>query len=258
MAEQNKNQNRDLPKWISEGLLIAAIPTLIYYLSFGWEMGYFSYFEIPYDFISINIISIFPTIHILSISALGLIYFYVFRFNYDKIYFYLPVISLVVIYVVLSFIGFKCIGYKKIIEFVVSLAIGAASVIFVVVCKWHWMRSKLNLQYKYKFKSLIWIIALFLFIYSAFEFGRVYNFYKTQSIKNFRIYEANPEMIALRIYSDRLICAEFDRENKTVDSTFIIIDISSNSPVRLHEEEIGPLKPIKRAPEEKRADKIGD
>ncbi|UCE65875.1 MAG: hypothetical protein JSU85_13605 [Candidatus Zixiibacteriota bacterium] len=247
MAEENNKGNKE-HKWISEGLLIVAIPALIYYISFGFEMGYCSYFRIPYAVISIDINSIFPTIVVIAFSIIIPLYFYIYRkssvprkINFSqRIIIILTVISIALLIVV----------FKIKIGFVKSIALGVMGIFILTIILFLSNIESIKRD-EYWFKLLIWIPAIILSIFSVFEFGNAYGSHNARSKKSFYIYEVNPEIAVLRIYNDRLICAEFDRVNKTVDSAILIINISSNSPVRLHEEEIGPLKPIKKFPEEK-------
>ena len=270
MAEENKKENdkmeieksavgakeQNFPKWISEGLLIAAVPALIYYISFGYELGYFFYFGISSSIATANFSSIFSTIFVIAFLFIVFFLFYSYIITLNIVPFQrnkkFPNIKMLILFIaiIISIIISRItkIEFIEHIALALSFIIGFGLIIYL-------MDFKSIIGDKYTFKMVAWIVAIFLLAHSFFEFSQAIGLYMARFNKNYYIYEVHPEMIALRIYSDRIICAKFDRENKTIDSTFVIIDISSSSPVRLHKEEIGPLKPIKKFLEEKKKDK---
>ena len=68
--------------------------------------------------------------------------------------------------------------------------------------------------------------------------------YKT----SFLIIKSNPELVILCKYSQKFICAEFDKGKKQVKNIFYIksIDQIANEKLKIVSEEIGPLKPSKK------------
>jgi uncharacterized Tic20 family protein len=60
----------------------------------------------------------------------------------------------------------------------------------------------------------------------------------------FLIPSSAPNMVVLRVYEDRLICAPFDREKKTVKRAFYFLKIPTDGRVALIRAKIGPLKSV--------------
>ncbi|OFV99504.1 MAG: hypothetical protein A3H28_08665 [Acidobacteria bacterium RIFCSPLOWO2_02_FULL_61_28] len=57
--------------------------------------------------------------------------------------------------------------------------------------------------------------------------------------ENFMVLEDTPDSVVLRIYGDRIIAAEFDRETKVVSRRFKIVSVDGTA---LRLEKVGPLK----------------
>jgi len=57
----------------------------------------------------------------------------------------------------------------------------------------------------------------------------------------FLVITTSSEMVVLRAYGDKLLCAPFDRTKKEVKRTFSILKIAEDSNLKLSLEEVGPL-----------------
>lgn len=63
----------------------------------------------------------------------------------------------------------------------------------------------------------------------------------TQTV--FLIPSTYPQSVVLRVYGDTLVCAPFDQQNRTVESSFFFIRLGDASEVRLTPRKVGPLRP---------------
>lgn len=59
------------------------------------------------------------------------------------------------------------------------------------------------------------------------------------SCPTFHVIKQPQEVVVLRIYGDRLICTQFDRQTKTVSGTFVILSVGSGT--TMVREDVGPL-----------------
>lgn len=85
------------------------------------------------------------------------------------------------------------------------------------------------------------LLVLLLFVEMPQTFGRIDA--KTQI--QYLTLESKPDVVVLRIYSDRLICSRYDRLLKTVQNQFTIFKNHSDPPISFYLENVGPLKPMK-------------
>src|SRR5258707_3352704 len=78
MADQETKKET---RWITEGLLIAFTPAAAYLLALTFIAGYASYFEIPREFLSLNVPTLFAVGgEILKLACLvGLLFFLAFQ-----------------------------------------------------------------------------------------------------------------------------------------------------------------------------------
>lgn len=60
--------------------------------------------------------------------------------------------------------------------------------------------------------------------------------------ENFLMISGEDDIVVLRIYGDRLICAPLDRVDRTVHRSILIMVNSPGKPLRLDWEKVGPLK----------------
>lgn len=56
---ENSEPSNGVSTWISEGLLIASAPVAVYLLTLSYISGYSSYFNIPMEFLSLNVTTLF-------------------------------------------------------------------------------------------------------------------------------------------------------------------------------------------------------
>lgn len=60
--------------------------------------------------------------------------------------------------------------------------------------------------------------------------------------KQFQTFASIPNIVVLRKYDDLLVCSDFNRTEKTIGDSLILVKVSESQPVILKSENIGPLK----------------
>jgi hypothetical protein len=63
------------------------------------------------------------------------------------------------------------------------------------------------------------------------------------SQETFLVPSVNTSSVVLRIYGDRLICAQFDRQTRHTQDSFFVIQLGNDPDLRFTMEEVGPLRP---------------
>lgn len=252
--ETSKESQSKLSKWVSEGIVLASMPIIILFISAGYEVGIFIYYDIDFSFISIEYESMFYALALIIALIFGVFRGILTRSTSLKT----------------NKIGKYLFSKKHSFEYLLLSISGIFLLISIFLSKFHFAYFSIAcLSFTYTFTSLIeylsrqdinekvilLVISSILLVFGLFWASAGLASSIIEDKTKYLIYESNPDLAVIRAYNDRLICAEFDRENKTVDSTYVIIDISSNSPVRLHNEKIGPLKPIKRFLRESKKEK---
>lgn len=73
--------------------------------------------------------------------------------------------------------------------------------------------------------------------FASYHYGRASGLSK----RKFLVLNSSPELVVLRIYGDRMICAPFDRASRKIITTFAIMSLGETAAAQLRPEEIGPL-----------------
>jgi hypothetical protein len=257
----NELEKSTTKHWVSEGLIIAAIPIVAYMITFSYETGFAGFFGIPREFIALNFTSVF----IVAGALLGVLFF---------LFLLTEIISMV-------FPPSKDIIYRTSLPFFpLSLMcaalfilygsywrewIGSVVVTMLFALFWYGFplltqrdkkgyRKKLEAdeeaerQVKTPFdhairliggrKALIIILFLILLLDVSHHAGHA----AALKQEEFLVANTSPEMVVLRIYGDHLICAPFDRATKEVQRSFIVLKVADNPQLMLRLEKVGPLR----------------
>lgn len=76
----------------------------------------------------------------------------------------------------------------------------------------------------------------------AFLFSSWAGSHRARRQEEFFVIPGSPEVVVLRIYGDKIICAPFNKDSKSIDGTLVIYSLSKNAPLALKRETIGPLR----------------
>jgi len=248
--------------WITEGLVLALIPVLGYFFAFQYEAGYASYFKYPKELIDIGL----PQIVIATITLwTGAIMIFMFiesitmtipkahRGLSDSLIKFLPLAGF--------FIGSLLVyGWDRAWPFLlVFFLIGIPEFILPLLTQkdrktysekieadwdseWRLREAKNVLSWRLLkmigHKNIILVINIFIVAQLVQTAGEVV---ASRQIRFFTMSSA-AEKVVLRIYNDKLICADFDRKTKTVKSGVAILKPDGSNVTSLKLEMLGPLK----------------
>jgi len=260
-------------KWVTEAVILAIIPLAAYVISYIFELGSASFFNIPGKLISIDLKLSFSPISI-TVFALFLVYFYIFRFSTEiTISEAIEGLYRAIIFTILGIIFSRIILIINILDIAESPLKMCRNSLYLIVAgtmlamiyyeyRARFLRKEISvyetanplcLSFSRWFKFLkvrrnrgsieqillimviAQIVSLIVFVYCL---GVTAASYK----KDFFVFEHKKEkLVVLKKYSDILICAPFDREKKIVFQEFYFIKFVDQQNTRFEVEKIGPL-----------------
>jgi hypothetical protein len=267
--EQIANSEQPASKltWISEGLVIASAPVGAYLLGLSYIAGYASFFQIPTEFISLNIATLFSIAGAITFVALMVValFFLLFMFwphSENPILFRVltlfPLLAL--LYLQISFFGRHWHEWISTLLALLILIIqffvmpltqrqGSAyleklrevdkrnsSAPATVVTKF--LRNELGRRI-----GGIWLWAWFA-LSASHSAGRFEAMWK----REFLVPVSSPDTVVLSSYGDMLIVAPFDRKTKSVERSFSMLKKGEDPKLLLRWEVVGPLQTLPSAP----------
>jgi len=246
------------PSYISEALLIAAIPPIAYLFAFVFEAGYAYVFSIPLELISITLTSAFLAGS--SILVIGLFLLMLL----DLISMILPDTSspigraigtLVPLFLATLAYVFYTLGTP------LSSSLPTIAVAWLVILFLQFafplitQRSKTRYpekqaaQAKFEASGILgglarrfrqpYLLAYYLglALYVTFYAGQSNAFRQ----HDFLVAHTSPECIVLRIYGDRAICAPFDAATHRVYTEFVLMRLAETNAQEFTVKSIGPV-----------------
>ena len=256
----NEVENKTTKKWISEGIIIATSPIVAYLFTYEYEAGFCNVFGIPVQFISIDLATTFFVILGLYTLFFNMLLFgnliFMFLDKSHPIYrrltitlvffllFFLAPIYLYGIHMWREWIWFACIfGFLALLLFVFPLLTQRHKGSFI---------DKLQAQAEVDRQPVTILDYLFLslglkvtLIISSLLIGLLLSglMGRASAIKQneFLVTSSSPELVVLRIYKDKLICAPFERTTKKIQKSFIILKAGDDPKLMLRSEKVGPL-----------------
>jgi hypothetical protein len=252
--EEQKSEPRKLP----DSFLIAAIAPIAYLYSFIFEAGSITVYKIPIEFISITLMNIF--IAGLSFIIIGIILIVIidmitaiFQNNENPI-----VIRLSQIFPI--FIGtlayiFFVLG-TPLARSLIGIVVGWIYILYMQLVHplitqrhIHGYRNKLLAESKIKGKGILTDLAkkfrsyymltfyLMISLFITYYAGMSSSYQKT----TYLVTNTSPEMIVLKVYSNRLIVAPLNIKDRTISSEFVIINLDNENVPILTLENIGQI-----------------
>jgi hypothetical protein len=85
----------------------------------------------------------------------------------------------------------------------------------------------------------MFIVAMGYFI--PYDMGQ----YVAHRTTDYLVIDTSPQMVVLCADADRLVCAQFNRKTKEIHKGFTIVKVTDHFNLTMHNEKIGPLKPIR-------------
>lgn len=247
--------------WIWQGIIVAASPVIGYGLAFVYELGFCQVFDIPTEFITLNLTSVF-------IAAGSLIGIVLILYWFAELFLMLvparkpPLFrELVFLLILLLFnLGFIILwwGMWERVIYVIFTLIFFAMLLFVFPLitqkgKGSYI-EKLQAQRKRDletpmviFESFVRLIGrktfliIFVLVCLVF-FSYIAGDAKAIKQEEFLIPSTYPQAVVLRIYGENMICAPFDGEKKEIQKSFFIIRMTDEPRPMLQLQKIGPLR----------------
>ena len=267
----DNNSKKTLKNVVSETLIISSIPLIAYASTMAYEAGYNRHFDIPSELITISITNILITVAVVISLGFTIFIFAQGLFGiFGKTSAIPEPISNVLItnlapWYLLLIISMTAFGLKQWHDY---YAIALFAIIWTLIYLLpSAFRKNKNISYtehlrsvqeserekfegseylvqnilnshgiKYQNIGLLFFSA-FVFIYSAYGFG------KRNAIEQeyFYVNKANPSIVYLRFYSDKIIGAEYSYTDKTTGS-LTIEKLPPDGILTIIKQKIGPLK----------------
>ena len=265
-------------RWVTEAVILAIIPLAAYVISYIFELGSASFFNIPGKLISIDLKLSFSSIAI-TVFALFLVYFYIFRFSteitiseaikglYLAIIFTISGIIISRVILIINILDIVKYPLKIYLNSFFLIVPGIVLVLLIYEYRARFLKKEvsvyeiinplqLTLSRWFKFIKvrrnrgsieqilLIMVIAQILYL---IVFVYCLGVTTASCKKDFFVFEHNKEksgkeeLVVLKKYSDILICVPFDREKKIVFQKFYFMKIVDQQNTRFEVEKIGPL-----------------
>lgn len=246
--------------WLTEGLLIAAAPAAAYVLALNYISGYASYFQIPMEFLSLNVTTMFVVGgKILSLAFLVYL-FVLLPFHFlpagdspllHRILAILPWAAL--LYIQVMFFGRRWHEWRSTLFLFLFIAADFFLLPLIHRDKTSYM-EKLREENR-RFHAVRLTVAhqlltsdrsrrIFTYgIWIWFSLTAAQNAGRFEAMwkKEFLVPASRPESVVLCAYGDYMILAPFDKRTGEVARSFSILKKENGDPQLLQWESVGPL-----------------
>jgi len=234
----------DNKKFLITDAIVISIITLIAYMSaFAYELGYSNYFDIPREFISLNLVDIFKDIFSLSIVPFILYtMFVVVSLFYNAEDFFkkrLFMVAIILWLVLASPLILFIIAVGKVHDFTNFIPISFVFFFFPITLLLKRKNNNIVANFLHKFMGLTGLIIMFFIIYFptvAYYLGN--NIACGQ--EKFYIIEGQDSLVVLKIYDDKIITAPLANKNK-IEGEIKVLNFNDGVDRVLKLEKVGPL-----------------
>lgn len=251
-----------ISKFLSEGLIIAGITLFSYLVAFSYQAGYASYFQIPLQFITISITTIFISFaYVLGIAVgayyiFSLIWIFTPKDN-DPVSFSIRKLVIVFIFELFIFIPFTKFNWTTVILFFSILIIFiffefifplitqrksdntyAEKLIAQEEIEIYFQKNTLVSEIDKRFGR--WFVTSLLYVLLALGYSYAVGYNKAESKEYF--YVTDKDTVILAIYNDLLITSKYDRKTKTLNGISNLTKIDQTKNIEISKEKTGKLK----------------
>ncbi len=258
----NPDQSSEQSTWISEGLLIASAPVAAYLLTLSYIGGYASYFQIPMEFISLNLTTLFSVAGNIVfvgmfVCTLFLLFFVLWPHTDGPILWralrVFPWVAL--LWIQLIFFGKRWhdwVGTLFVLAFLMmyyftSPLIGRSSGLSYIekLREYDSRQSTRALTVGVRMVNtplgrriaMVWLWTWFSLTVSS-NAGRWAAMWKQE----FLVPASSPNCVVLISFGENMIVAPFDRQTKMVERSFSIVKKGEDPKLLLRWEVVGPLQ----------------
>jgi len=265
------DSKNEIRLWARSGLSVAALSAVAYLLAFSYERGYARHFGIPSNLIRLSLTTVLQSMIILLgflllmflvVNGLSPIFLahrsnIIYRLILGEWPFFLSILGMTLIY------GITGQMKPPLSLIIVVLLVPLSNFIAPFVKKRQEEtyikkleaieRERLeSVRKETPLPSLVTYISgtrggllglrLIILVYVLYIVSSFLGSSEAINQKNFLVVEGQNDIVVLRIYEGRFICAPFERRTKEVQNSLLIIDSSGQNGLKLNWEEIGPLK----------------
>jgi hypothetical protein len=238
----------------SDTLLIVLVPIIVYLLLFFYYLGQYSIFNIPFHYYDFSLPNIFDYMALLFLAFAGYIFFiilensmgssrkFINKFSFSDFTKIFVLLVATIPFLISTLLHWN--NYSYICLEIFILLIMMLTIIDVSMKK----NEKYLIDEKTKYRGLlkailtnssVFILLFFLsLLIFSFSIGRITAYNKLE----FVVVNTKPECAILATNGNNSICYHFDRNSKSIFSSFIVLDMGSDSNLIYDTENIGPLR----------------
>ena len=258
----NSEQSTAKSTWVSEGILIASAPVAASVVALTYIAGYASYFEIPTEFLSLNVTTLFVVGgKILNLALFAfLLFFFVFQLVPDtdnplrrRILAISP--WAVLLFLQVLFFDGKWREWLSTLMWTLLLVLTLFVGPLLHRGKSSYMERLSEADRRFNAgpqtvahqlllsnrsaRILIFAFYVFFVLTAAYSYGRFDAMWK----KEFLVPASSPDSVVLSSFGDNVLVAPFDRKTKQVERSFSILKKGEDPKLLLRWEVVGPLQP---------------
>jgi hypothetical protein len=257
-----RSKSEKAHNYLSEAIIVALASASAYYFSYTYEKAFLSYFGIPQQFITIDITTIlsFGAIIfgalILTFPALNM---FTILLSRTKNEYLVRLVRPYWIFLFLILTHFYFFGLDKWTLLIAYLVVCLFFIFFDFIFPLITQRGKKTYTEKLQtqeeiesqFRSLPQEVGirygrdtatLVMLLIMGYLISSNAGLAEAMHQKSFLFTNTQPQLVVIRIYSDRLICAQYDDVNNEILPQFSIIELDGNTPA-LSLRLVGPIHP---------------
>lgn len=233
LTEPNKLQH----KWgISEGITLALLPIVAYFLAYQYKVGYFAFFGVPTELISVDNIS-------LLIIGSAIVGFLPILFQFGDMLIGMTPESLLKlpgkVRLVILFLGFLAmwIVFTMFLNFrwrkAIAVPVGVTLMFLMQYLSARYYRNKAIPD-----KVFTLLIIAIVGVVLLRDIGK----WNAENQRSFAVLPDQPGSFVIQKMGDHLLLGTYDENSRTALKTFRILPLGNQS-VAIEKRDIGPLQP---------------
>lgn len=224
--------------WLSEGLVITICVGVAYLLAFAFEGGFVSTWNIPIEYVKINLSTVLVTAAMLLLVLVPFLFCwtafvgkYLNQITPRRLL--LVLLALAILCGIIAVISF--VQWKEKVWIVVVVVVSVFALValprIVEKVRINYTDGKLKTEWGVKKMILMAFLVLLLAIGTSYLVGRL----RASTQRQFLIPGREKDVVVLRIYGDNLICARFNKDGEKIKITedFVILPARRDTKVEL-------------------------